>query len=168
MHKEDFKHQDYLVVTPPETYGDAYVEHALQQYHDYIETVRWIGENKQRVNSYFLTVNMILFAILGASFASFASPTQGSIPPVMQVVVPAVGAVVNLVWWLILQSYKKRSAVKLQVIRAMERQLPFAPYTAERAIIKAENQGARYWMFKMSVVLPLIFVLLYCMFLIFA
>ncbi|MCI0619876.1 hypothetical protein L0Y40_02470 [Candidatus Wolfebacteria bacterium] len=61
---------DTIFAASSEGYGADYRAHILDQYHGYIESVQWVGELKQKVNSYFLTMNTILLTALGVSFAN--------------------------------------------------------------------------------------------------
>ncbi|MCI0619875.1 hypothetical protein L0Y40_02465 [Candidatus Wolfebacteria bacterium] len=51
--------------------------------------------------------------------------------------------------------------MKLHIIHCMEKKLPLAPYTAESVMIRERYPGAKYYFFKMSLVIPWIFVILY-------
>lgn len=144
-----------------EEYGSSYHQHVLNQYHGYVESVQWVGELKQKVNSYFLTMNTILLTALGVSFANIID-----VPIVFQngawrIVLPFIGAVISLIWWAIIHSYSERTAMKLHIIHCIEQELPLAPYSTESVLIRARYPGAKYYFFKMSLVIPWIFVVLY-------
>lgn len=149
-------------------YCPEYHEHLLKQYEGYVQTVWWLGELKQKVNSYFLTLNTILLAALGASFVNIPVASTFTNSGAMRVAIPFVALILCIVWFLIVYSYKQRSAIKLQIIRCIEEKLPLAPYTTESMMIRERFTGASYGIFRMSLTVPWIFAGLYIVIILFA
>jgi len=150
-----------------EDYGPEYTEHLLQQYHRYIESVWYIGDTKQKVNSYFLTMNTVLLAALGVSFANvnFISGAFNAEP--WRVAVPFIGVVISIIWWGIIYSYRQRTKMKLHIIKCIEERMPLAPYTVESEMIHGRYPGISYAFFRMSLTVPWVFVALYLLLMIF-
>jgi hypothetical protein len=105
-------------------------------------------------NSYFLTINTALAAVVG--IVSAARRVGPSGPPSFDrfglAVTSLAGIVLACVWWLLLRYYRRLNAAKFQVINGMEEQLPARPYTDEWAILHqaavsgaAEGAVTRWW-----------------------
>lgn len=149
-------------------YGDKYQTHLLAQYESYIKSVWWMGELKQKVNGYFLTVNTILLAGLGISFAHIEFvPSDLEIEHLLHVAVPYIGIIICLIWWAMIYSYRQRNTMKLRIIKCIEDQLPLAPYKTESLLIKEEYSGIRYLVFRVSLLVPWVFAFLYVLLILF-
>jgi len=61
MDKELFKAEE-------KNYGDKYREHLFEQYRLYIGSAEKISDRRQNANSYFITINTALIALLSLSF----------------------------------------------------------------------------------------------------
>jgi hypothetical protein len=83
----------------------------LELYKLAVEMADRISARRALANTFFLTVNTGLAALLGGSNLRWY--------------VAAAGIVFALAWWWLLQSYGKLSSAKLQVINAIESRLPF-------------------------------------------
>lgn len=153
--------RDSVFSADPVTYGPLYKRHLLDQYHRYLESLWFIGTLKQRVNSYFLTMNTVLLATLGVSFANVGLVVDAFRTPLLRHTLPIVGVVICVVWWAILYSYRQRTTVKLHIIDCIESRLPLAPFRTERELIVETYKGSRYIVFRTSLFIPWIFALLY-------
>lgn len=153
-----------------DTYGKSYDDHLLDQYNRFIESVWFIGNLKQKVNSYFLSVNTILLATIGISFSGFTNVAininlfqNGA----WHIAIPAIGLVLCIVWGIIIYSYKQKQHIKLAILHCIEEHLPIAPYMTEEEIIEEQFTGWKSYLFRVSLGVPWIFVLLYLVILVF-
>lgn len=99
-----------------------------QQYVDLyklaVEMADRISARRAVANSFFLTINTGLVALLGsASFRWY---------------VAAAGMVFAITWWALLRSYRELNTAKFQVILAMEDRLPVRVYGDEWTALKRD------------------------------
>jgi hypothetical protein len=89
----------------------------LELYKLAVEMADRMSARRALANSFFLTVNTGLVAVLGGDELRWY--------------VAAAGVVFACAWWWVLQSYRKLNWAKFEVITEMERGLPARPFTAE-------------------------------------
>ncbi len=120
-----------LAGVPRENYGAEYPAHVLEQYRLYVLMADKISERRQSANTYLLTVNTVLAAILGLATAV---PGRNS-----SLAFLAIGGIAGMVlaytWYRLIASYRQLSSGKFRVVHAMERLLPLRPYDAEWAAL---------------------------------
>ncbi len=149
---------------PEKEYGPLYKEHLLRQYDIYIKTLNHTSDVKQKVNSFFLTLHTLLITAMGISFTQ-ENPfiSNGG-----QFALPLVGIIICIIWWAIVYSYKQRSIVKTTVVQCVEDYLPLSLYQVEWKMLKSRHGGFRYHFFKISLLIPWVFIILYAFILIFS
>lgn len=112
----------------------------LEQYKIYVEMADRISARRALTNTFFLTINTAVFALVGA--VAKDNPPRGPL-----LLIPAIALLVQCWAWLfLLRSYRQLNAAKYAVIGAMEERLPASPYW--RAEWKALGEGKdrrRYW-----------------------
>lgn len=103
-------------------------------------------------NSFFLTVNTALAAVVGIVSSARRPAAQGSVPSfdALGLFITAVaGIVLAFAWWMLLRYYRRLNGAKFQVINKMEERLPAKPYTDEWAILRpapvTANESAQKW-----------------------
>ena len=96
-----------------------------------VEMVDRIAARRALANTFFLTVNTGLVALLGANH--------------MRWYVAAAGVVFALAWWWLLQSYRELSAAKFDVINALETRLPVQLFSDEWAYLESAKAPPRLW-----------------------
>ncbi len=139
-------------------YGDAYQAHCLEQYKLFVESADRISQRRQQANSFFLTLNTALLAVLGGSLSR---STQSSalwwfLP------VAAVGLVLCYVWYRLVLSYKGLNSGKFAVIHAIEKTLPLAPFDSEWRQIGEGKEPEKYKPFsEIETWIPWVFMALY-------
>src|SRR5436190_12356593 len=82
-----------------------------------VEMADRVAARRAVANTFFLTVNTALAALLGAADLGWA--------------VGAAGLVFALTWWWLLQSYRNLSSAKFRVINSMEPRLPVQLFSEE-------------------------------------
>lgn len=96
-----------------------------------VEMADRISARKLVANSFFLTLNAGLVALLGSlHFPWYVS---------------AAGFLLAVVWWALLNSYRDLNRAKFAVINAMEKRLPAQIYTDEWAELKPTRESARWY-----------------------
>jgi len=153
--KETCRQEMYSI--KKEEYGEKYRDHLLEQYKIYVDSLKHTGDLRHKLNSYFLTLNTLLLTAIGASLYREAIFIKGN----AGVAIPFVGVIICVIWWAITFSYKQRSIVKLNIIQCIENNLPLAPYKIEWDILRNKQKETGKYFFKMSLLIPWVFVLLY-------
>lgn len=96
---------------------------------------RWTSR-RAGANTFFLTLNTALAAIIGIVSSARRPPPHGSLPTFdgLGLVLTAVaGIVLAVVWWGLLRYYRRLSKAKWDVINELEERLPVHPFTDEWA-----------------------------------
>jgi hypothetical protein len=108
-------HENSEVPQGPEDASRRLVE--LEQYKLAVEMADRVSARRALANTFFLTVNTGLAALLGGKELRWYAA--------------AAGIVFALSWWWLLQAYRKLNQAKFQVINAIEPSLPFQLFTDE-------------------------------------
>jgi hypothetical protein len=141
-----------------------------------------VSARRAGANSFFLTLNTALAALVGIVSAARKPPPHGNLPSFDAFglcVTAAAGIVLAVVWWALLRYYRRLSRAKWDVINRMETRLPASPFTDEWAELHPDEPPAstppaatgRGGRFRLRVkhreatvveqVVPFVFVLLY-------
>jgi hypothetical protein len=116
----------------------------LELYKLAVEMADRISARRGTANSFFLTVNTGLAALLGSTELRWY--------------VAVAGVLCSLSWWALLKSYRDLNKAKFAVILAMEEQLPVRVYSGE----KEHLATGRYWeLGSIERFVPWTFVLIY-------
>lgn len=117
-------------------YGDNYHAHYLEIYKLYVEMADKISERRQSANSFFLTVNTAIVAII--SYVQLGA--EAGAHRDFYWLVSLAGMTLCYMWYRLIRSYKDMNTGKFKVIHQMEQNLPIAPYDAEwEALGRGEN-----------------------------
>lgn len=108
-----------------EEYGPNYKAHLLEQYKLYVEMADRISSRRQSANSFFLSVNTAIIALI--SYINWESTNDSS----FYWLVSLAGMALCFMWYRLVRSYKDLNAAKFKVIHEMEAKLPVAPYDSE-------------------------------------
>lgn len=125
-----------------------------------VEMADRISARRGVANSFFLTANTFVVAILGAADIRWY--------------LPAAGIVFSVTWWALLKSYRDLNSAKFEIILAMEERLPFRVYgdewnrlRKEPARLTLHRDAMRSWLVqyrelgRIERIVPWVFVLLY-------
>ena len=96
-----------------------------------VEMADRISARRALANTFFLTVNTGLAALLGGQDLRWY--------------VAVAGLVFALAWWWLLQSYRKLNAAKFAVINSIEPQLPVRLFSAEWEQLSAMKAPRKLW-----------------------
>jgi hypothetical protein len=116
---------------PPQASPPADRATELDLYKLAVEMADRISARRGVANTFFLTVNTGLAALLGGTSLRWY--------------VAAAGIVFALAWWWLLQSYRRLSSAKFQVINAIEPGLPTQLYSEEWKYLQAAKKPMRLW-----------------------
>ena len=127
----------------PEDYGEKYNDHLLEQYKLYVEMVDRVSQRRDQSNRFYVTIVSALAAIV-VIIARFGVPENGALLEVAFATIGLFGSALSVVWVFNIRSYRTLNSTKFKIINRIEKQLPFAAYTEEWAILCQPEGKARY------------------------
>lgn len=116
--------------------GDTNV--TLELYKTAVEMADRVSARRAGANTFFLTVNTALAAVVGIVSSARKPPPHGNLPTfdAFGLIATAVaGIVLAWVWWMLLRYYRRLSSAKWDVINKLEARLPAQPFTDEWSIL---------------------------------
>lgn len=117
----------------------------LELYKTAVEMADRTSARRAGANSFFLTLNTALAAVVGIVSSARKPPPHGNLPTfdAFGLVLTAVaGIVLALTWQALLRYYRRLNAAKFDVINKIEEKLPVKPYTDEWAILRPTKATA--------------------------
>lgn len=139
-------------------YGESYSNHFFEQYKVYVETTDRISSRRQTANSFFLSVNTAVIAIVG--YVQLGQKTGSS--ESFYWLVSLTGILLCYTWYRLIRSYKDLNSGKFKVVHAMEANLPMAPFEAEWESLGGGKKPKLYHPFtKVEMVVPWAFLVLH-------
>ena len=146
----------------PETKSSETLSHGanrdlfFEQYKLYVESALQISQRRESANTYFLTVNTLLFAGLSGASATGLQLGWWSFSI-------AVCGVVLCCWWSrLIRSYKDLNTGKFAIIHRFEKELPAKPFTDEWDLLgKGEDPKKYKPVTELEMKIPWIFATLY-------
>lgn len=137
-----------------EEYGDSYNPHLLEIYKTYVEMADRISTRRQSANSFFLSINTALVALIG--YVQLGQKTGQSTD--FYWIVSLAGMALCYTWYRLIKSYKDLNSGKFKVIHEIERKLPISPYDAEWEALGRGKDTKLYLPFtKIEMAVPWIF-----------
>lgn len=145
-----------LLKKSEDEYGNNYRAHLLDIYKLYVDMADRISSRRQSANSFFLTVNTAIIAIVGYVQMGIEKSAE------FYWIVNIAGIILCFLWYRIIRSYKHLNSAKFKVIRAIEQHLPISPYNAEWEALGQGKEPKIYLPFtKIEMVIPWIFLALH-------
>ena len=141
-----------------DTYKDAgkYQDHLLEQYKIYYESAEKISSKRQTANSFFVTLNTAIIALV--SYVHVGSSTSTK----YYWIVALAGVAISYMWYRLIRSYKDLNSAKFKVIHEIEKKLPLSPFDAEWEVIGRGKNSALYLPFThIEVRIPWVFLVLH-------
>ena len=136
------------------TYGDRYKEHYLELYKFYVSSAETIGERRQKNNSFFLTLNTTIIAVISYVQLGIQSGESSDI----YWLISLSGIILSYTWYRLIKSYKDINTAKFKIIHRIEKELPLAVYDAEwDALGRGKNPHLYLEFTKIEMVVPWIF-----------
>lgn len=148
-----------IISKSKEEYGEKHQDHTIEIYLKYLEMINNVSNRRQSSNNFFLSVNSFIVAIYG--YTGFSGKFI-SLNPMVFWIITAIGALLCLVWFRIIKSYKQLNSGKFEVLHEVEKHLPIKPYDAEWEVLGRGKNRKHYWPFShLELWVPLIFCLAY-------
>jgi hypothetical protein len=100
-----------------------------------------IGARRQTANSFFLTINSAIIALLGYELFGNASGAILTSMPSYEFywILNLLGMIICIVWFKVLRLYRNLLRAKFNVIQRIEQKLPLAPYEAEWEVLGGDK-----------------------------
>ena len=140
-------------------YGVNYRSHILEIYKQYVQLTDKISERRQSANSFFLTLNSAIVALVGyVNVSSGSTQTAAS----FFWLVAISGMLLSFLWYRLVRSYKDINGGKFKVVHAIEKLLPLRPYDAEWTALGKGKDPSLYLPFThIEIYVPWIFFIIH-------
>ena len=125
-----------LIRKAQETYGDSFSGDLLEQYKLYVQTAENVSARRVASSRYLLTLNAAFIALYGLRSTGFGQSYW-------TLLIPVVGILVSILWYLIIKSHANLNRVKFDVIYELEQHLPAVMYKYEWYLAE-EGKGKAY------------------------
>ena len=124
----------------PDAYGENYDAHVLDLYKLYVDMADRISARRQSANSFFLSINTAVVALVGYVHLGKDSPaTEG-----FYSLVAVAGIVLCYLWYRLVRSYKDLNTGKFKVIHQIESRLPLRLFDAEWEAVGRGEDPTKY------------------------
>ena len=114
----------------------------LELYKNAVEMADRVSSRRAGANTFFLTLNTTLAAVVGIVSSARKPSSHGSVPSFDAfglVLTAAAGIVLAIVWRALLAYYRRLNHAKFDVINKLEEQLPAQPYAEEWEILHSNE-----------------------------
>jgi hypothetical protein len=102
--------------------GDLYDKLLIEQYKLYVDTTNKVSDRRGTAHTLLLTVNTSLVAVYGLVLGKDTALSAVHGPWVW--LVPAVGILVTITWFVLIRAYRTLNSGKFKVISELEKRLP--------------------------------------------
>ena len=121
--------------------ADKYQAAILEQYKTYVEMADRISARRALTNTFFLTLNTAVFALIGVFLQNHQNAATWLL------VFPLIALLGQCAaWFYLVRSYRQLNTAKYQVIRQLEERLPVSPYwPAEWKALGEGKDRSKYW-----------------------
>ena len=149
---------DELFKKPEQEYGGDYRAHYIEIYKLYVEMADRISSRRQSANSFFLSVNTAIIAVVSYIQLGLSKGERSD----FYWLISLAGMALCYMWYRLIRSYKDLNSGKFKVIHSIEDNLPISPYDAEWESIGRGKDPKLYLPFtKVEMVVPWIFFILH-------
>lgn len=126
-----------------EEYNNSYYGHLIECYKFFSGTADAVSRRRQSANSFFLSLNTALLALIGYSFRY---SINGNLLAWSLIILIAeiIGLALCYLWFKTIKSHKQLNSAKFKIIDLIEKKLPFAPYAAEWKVLGEGNDPTKY------------------------
>jgi len=155
MNEEELNRQ--LFAADSKQYGSSYVEHLLQQYKLYVDSIEKISDRRQKTNEFFSALSSGVITALG-----FVVKDASTRPALL--LAAAAGIAISFFWYRIIKSYRGLNSGKFEVIHAIEKRLPASLFATEWEYLGSGKNKKLYHPFThIETRIPWVFLGLYIM-----
>jgi len=131
---------------------------AIEIFKIYYASIEKTADNRRNANSFYLTLNTGILAIIGFLFQKDA-PID--LKPLF-LLLPIAGILSNIFWYKIVVSYRQLNSAKFIILNMIEEYLPLAPYKAEwNELGEGKNKKKYNPLTHIEQRIPVLFIILY-------
>lgn len=130
----------------------------LEQYKLYVEMADRVSARRLQANTFFLTLNTAVLALMGAVLQSGTNmDKQYLLFPFLALVIQC------LTWFWIIRAYRQLNTIKWAVVGFLEQRLPARPYSdAEWEAVGRGTDPSLYWpLTRIEAIVPILFAMTY-------
>jgi hypothetical protein len=130
----------------------------MEQYKLYLEMLDRISERRQHANSFFLSINTGVCALIGYMFSKDAAVELKG----FFWMTPLAGILLSYFWYRLIKSYRDLNSAKFEVVHLIEERLPLSPYHTEWLALGEGKDSKRYTPFThLEIWVPRSFIIMY-------
>jgi len=135
---------------------EMFQEHLIEQYKLYLESADRISDRRQTANSFFVTINTTLVALVG--YIHIGSTTSNE----LYWLIALAGIALSYMWYRLIRSYRDLNTAKFKVVHEIEKKLPLSPFDAEwEAVGRGKNKALYLPFTHIEVGIPWVFLMLH-------
>lgn len=147
-----------LFSVKPEKYGSNYTQHLFEQYRMLVDSVEKTSDRRLQANNYFITINTAIFTLIGLTYQIDAINNSSQ----LRIMLSAAGALVSLIFFFLIRSYKQLNTGKFTVIHKIEERLPLKLYEFEWKVLGEGKDINKYYPFShIEMLLPWAVIVIY-------
>lgn len=136
--------------------AEKYHDHLLEQYKVFVESADRISARRHSTNSFFMTINTAIIAVVGYVHLGSTSSTD------LYWLVALAGVTICYLWYRIILSYKGLNTAKYNVVHEIEKKLPLSPFDAEwEALGRGQNPSLYRPFTHIEIGIPWVFLILH-------
>lgn len=136
--------------------SDKYQDHLLEQYKVYLESTDRISSRRQNANSFFVTINTALIALVSYMHLGSATSTK------YYWLVALAGMAISYMWYRLIRSYRDLNYAKFKIIHQIEKKLPLNLFDTEWEVVGSGKKSSTYLPFThIEIGIPWIFFVLH-------
>jgi hypothetical protein len=133
---------------------------AFEVFELYYNSIERNSDKRQNANSFFLTLNTGVLAIIGFLFNKDTVPDLR----MLYLLLPFAGILSSVFWLKLVHSYSQLNRGKFIVLNTIEKVLSIAPFTTEWEILgRGDNKKKYHPLTKTEKCIPILFICLYCL-----
>lgn len=151
-----------LFTLDEKSYGNNYRKHLFMQYKLCVEMADRVSSRRNTANNFFLSVNTLLVAIIGA--LSQLGSSSISYILLWAIIASIAGILFCLCWATTIRRYRDLNNAKFNVINAIEKRLPASAFTTEwKYLCRGKSADEYTHLTAVEYWVPIIFVALYAL-----
>lgn len=149
-----------LSAVDEKSYGSNYKKHLFMQYKLCVEMADRTSSRRITANNFFLSVNTVLVAVIGA--LSRLGSISISYSLLWAIIASVAGVLFCLCWATTIRRYRDLNNAKFNVINAIEKKLPASAFTSEwKYLCRGKNADEYRHLTAVEYWVPMIFAALY-------
>jgi len=109
-------------------------------YELFLATAEKTTDRRAQANAWMLSVNSAIVALYGYLQADKSVAASSTFTEIWLWAIPLAGTLVCAAWFTLLTSYRSLNRAKFEVLKEIEKELPFDPFTREEQLYQAEGR----------------------------